>query len=221
MSPRALSVRRRSCGAFTLIEVLTAITIALLIVGAVSYIFSQATRVFATAQGRLQIDQQARAVFDLMERDLQGAMSVKTGVQYCYFVGTDATIKFVSTSGSQGMDLVEALYHFDPTTKRLYRAVRTDNTRTPSGLAGLLLGGIPTSGLSEDAILVEKVTAIPGQKIFRYSADGTTFTDAWTLDGAGGLKPLPRAIRVSLRISDSTDRFREDMSRTIWIPRGR
>ncbi len=222
---------------FTLIEVLTAITIALLIVGAVSAIFSQATRIFASAQGRLQIDQQARAVFDLLERDLQGAVIVNTGAGDRYFYGNGTTLQFLTTTGSAGaedhaaytydVDLVEVLYHFDETGKKLHRIVRMANTQTPSALSAI--APILPAAVSDDSLLVDGVfkatdpangtTPVPA---FRFCTDptGATFADTCTVNGGAGGKP-PLAVRIYFRFTDSTGRFKEDIGRAIFIPGGR
>lgn len=222
---------------FTLIEVLTAITIAVLILGSITYIFAQASRTFAGAQARVQIYQQTRAVFDLLERDLEAARTIDLngdGTRDRYFVGTATTLQFVSATGSAGAadrpagvaydgEIVEVLYHFDSTANKLYRAVRMAGTYKPTA-AGWLAGltpPIPASDAGPDTLLVEGVFPAKDpadspsgtdQSVFQFSTDGTVFTSSHTANAvpAGNStdqKP-PLAVKVFARIVDDPARYK-------------
>ncbi len=74
-------INRASCGGWTLIELLVAISLSIILVGAMAQAFSKATDVFEIGSARLSIYNEVRTALDNMGRDLTGAMSTNTGSQ--------------------------------------------------------------------------------------------------------------------------------------------
>ncbi len=73
------TVRRRSCGGFTLVELLVASAITVVLAGIMVAILAQMARTWARASGGLTATQQAEQALDLLARDLRSAVLRRDG----------------------------------------------------------------------------------------------------------------------------------------------
>jgi len=69
-------VFRRGSPAFTLVELLVAVALMTIFLTMVATVFTQSQGAFSKARASVAMSQEARAVFDIMQRDLQAAMLV-------------------------------------------------------------------------------------------------------------------------------------------------
>ncbi|MCX7915757.1 MAG: type II secretion system GspH family protein [Verrucomicrobiae bacterium] len=68
------------CAAFTLLELLAAITVLVLLSGALFAVFNQASRTWTLAESRTETFQAARLALELIARELEGAMVASNSV---------------------------------------------------------------------------------------------------------------------------------------------
>ena len=132
----------RDEGGFTLLELMTALTITSLLVVMLFAAFDQASKAWTTAENRVETFQTGRAILDLMTRDLaQTCPNAPTNFIAGVFGGL-TTNSFTTAVGANGAtsDLCDVSYVFDPATHSLTRSTWPWNSvsllwSTPTDLA--------------------------------------------------------------------------------------
>lgn len=67
---------------FTLIELMVAVSLMVILISGVVYIFFHSTQMFSMAEGLMKIFQNARAAFGIMGREISGCYSLESGQQW-------------------------------------------------------------------------------------------------------------------------------------------
>jgi type II secretory pathway pseudopilin PulG len=122
----AVSRRLKATAAFTLIELMTAIVILIMLVGMLVVTFNSASTAWRAGERDVERFQDARAIFDLIARDLQQAY-VSPNIQF-YASDDKHSMAFgaVVSDNPNAVDLAEVVYwlNLDETTTppfKLYR----------------------------------------------------------------------------------------------------
>ena len=109
-----MKFRRNTEGGFTLLELLTDISILAVMVVMLFAAFSQASRAWLVAENRVETFTQARSALDLLTRELSQAITTSN----ISFLGSTTNVAFVapiSTSAADLVDLEEVVYQWTGT----------------------------------------------------------------------------------------------------------
>jgi|GEM_PF-1451604 len=108
---------------FTLLELLTALTITIMLVGMLFAAFNQASRAWTSAESQTETFQTGRAILDLMARDLAQACPNASANFTAGFDATLTTNSFTTAIGTNGAvsDLCDVSYEFNPEKLSLTR----------------------------------------------------------------------------------------------------
>ena len=188
--------------AFTLIEIVIAISLASVIILGTAIIFKQASSAFSRSDARSEVYQNVRATFDIIKRDISGAT---LNTNYELFKGEPNTITFLSsTSNNNGQPIALIKYFLDGNT--LIKSENTDtdflnagisnfSASTATGFLGFNVSALQFNYFDKDAIVNWKNTW--DSTVKRY---------------------LPDSIEVKITISDILNRYTETSTNIISIP---
>lgn len=150
---------------FTLAEFMVAMTISLIIIGALSSIYVSSTQSFRSNDNFARIQENSRIAFDLMSRDLR-----QTGYTGCN--SDQKTIKNVLNSSSGVMwNFAAPVYG--------YESLASSWNVTPDAA---LTGPVPTAGLNHDILVVRSLDDGGGT-----ITDNTSSTGTLTVTGQSGI----------------------------------
>ncbi len=188
--------------AFTLIEIVIAISLASVIILGTAIIFKQASSAFSQSDSRNEVYQNVRATFDMIKRDISGSV---LNTNYELFKGEPDTITFLSsTSNNNGQPIALIKYFLNDNiliksentdTDFLNSSISDIGAATASGLLGYNVSALQFNYFDKDAVIKWKNTW-----------DSTV------------KKYLPDAIEVKITISDIRNRYTETSSNIISIP---
>ncbi len=188
--------------AFTLIEIVTAISLASVIILGTAIIFKQASSAFSQSDARNEIYQNVRTTFDIIKRDIFGSV---LNTNFELFKGKPDTITFLSsTSNNNDQPIVLIKYFLSGNT--LFKLENTDNdflnasisdigAATATGLLGYNVSSLQFNYFDMDAVVKWKNTWDSSVK-----------------------KYLPDAIEVKITISDMRNRHTKTSTNIISIP---
>ncbi len=188
--------------AFTLIEVVIAISLATVIILGTATIFKQASSAFSQSDARSEVFQNTRAIIDIINRDISGAT---LNANHELFNGKPNAITFLSsTSNNNGQPIALIKYFLNDNT-----IIKSENTDT--GLLNASISDVDASTttgvLSYNASILQ----------FNYFDQGAVvkWTNRWD---STKKKYLPDAVEVKLTISDVLNRYTETSTSIISIP---
>jgi len=191
-----------SHSAFTLIEIVIAISLASVIILGTAAIFKQVSTAFSQSDSRNEVYQNVRAAFDIIKRDISGA-ALNTNFEL--FKGEPNTLTFLSsTSNNNGQPIALIKYFLDGNT--LIKSENTDaeflnasisdiDVATATGSLGFNVSALQFNYFDKAAVVKWKNTW-----------DSTV------------KKYLPDAIEVKMTISDIRNRHTETSTNIISIP---
>jgi prepilin-type N-terminal cleavage/methylation domain-containing protein len=191
-----------SHSAFTLIEIVIAISLASVIILGTATIFKQASSAFSQSDARNEVYQNVRATFDIIKRDISGA-ALNTNFEL--FKGESDSLTFLSsTSNNNGQPIAFIKYFLNGNT--LIKSENTDadflnvsisdmNVATATGVLGYNVNALQFNYFEKDAVVKWKNTW-----------DSTV------------KKYLPDAIEVKMITSDIRNRHTETSTNIISIP---
>lgn len=228
--------RKKNSAGFTLIEMLVAMALMLMLSGMLFQVFTSAREVSRKSDACIEIYQNARCMFDFLERDLSGAVLVGKTTSFPdgrYFelcnddegaVSDDAgvphyhdSIRLVSRSIAKYGEIVEVGYYLTVDTtdsrkselKRYYDHAGT-NPSTGDDL-DVSVGATVWDGFyKSDDVVARGVTDL---NIDYRLGDGTDWTDPddWAVgtgdDWVTSLTTLPKLVRITAYITDSNGIF--------------
>ncbi len=191
-----------SYSAFTLIEIVIAISLASVIILSTAIIFKQASSAFSQSDSRNEIYQNVRATFDIIKRDISGAV---LNTNFELFKGEPDTITFLSSTSNDN-DQPIALIKYFLSGNALFKSENTDtdflnasmsgfDMATATGLLGYNVSALQFNYFDMDAAVKWKNTWDSTEKEY-----------------------LPDAIEVKMTISDIRNRHTETPTSIISIP---
>ncbi len=191
-----------SHSAFTLIEIVIAISLASVIILGIAIIFKQASSAFSQSDARNEVYQNVRATFDIIKRDISGAT---LNTSYELFKGEPNAITFLSsTSNKNGQPIALIKYFLNGNT-----LIKSENTGTDFLNASISDIGVATA----TGLLGYNVSALQ----FNYFDKDAVVKWKNTWDSTVK-KYLPSAIEVKMTISDMRNRHTETSTNIISIP---
>jgi prepilin-type N-terminal cleavage/methylation domain-containing protein len=191
MNPFLQRNRCRANGGFTLLELMTALTITSMLVVMLFAAFDQASRAWTAAENRTETFQVGRAILDLMARDLaQACPNAPTNFTAGFTVNL-TTNSFSTTIGTNGAvsDLCDVSYVFDSTTHSLTRSTMPWTS--------------PFSFWSAPTDLADTGTVLNCSFVYYTNAFTTGFTNTYdsTAPSFGGRPPA--AVQIWLDLLDA------------------
>ncbi len=186
--------------AFTLVELIVAISLAAMIMVITAIIFKQASSAFSKADARSEVYQNVRAVFNIIKRDISGAM---LNTNYELFKGELNTITFLSST-SNNNDQPITLIQYSLNGNTLDKSENTDTSFLNESISSF--GPATKSG-----ILGLNVSTLQ----FRYQDTDGTWNNTWD---STTKKYLPDAVEVEMAVSDTLNRYTETSTNIISIP---
>ena len=174
---------------FTLIELLVAVSLAAMIMLVTAMIFKQASKAFSESDARNEVYQNVRAAFDVIKRDISGAV---LNADYEWFKGEPNTITFLSsTSNDNDQPITLIKYFLNGNT--LNKSENTDTAFLNASISSF--GAATTTG-----ILGFNVSTLQ----FMYRDTDGTWGDTWV---STATEYLPDAVEVKMTISDMQNRY--------------
>ncbi len=200
--PGQASIVNRRCSAFTLVELIVAISLSAMIMVITAIIFKQASSAFSQSDARNEVYQNVRAVFDIIKRDIFGST---LNTNYELFKGELNTVTFLSsTSNNNDQPIMLIKYFLNGNT--LNKSENTDTaflnehisdfgTATTTGILGFNVSTLQFKYYDKDAV-----------PKWENTWDSTT------------KKYLPDAVAVEMTISDMRNRYTGTSTTIISIP---
>jgi type II secretory pathway component PulJ len=198
---RKLSIFRNNA-AFTIIELIVAITLASMIILITAMIFKQASSAFSESDARNEVYQNVRAAFDIVKRDISGAV-LNTNREL--FKGEMNTITFLSSTSNNNDQPITLIKYFLQ-SNTLNKSENTDTAYLNAGISDF--GTATTTG-----IMGFNVKTLQ----FKYRDTDGNWANTWDCPGTG-TAILPDAVEVKMTISDMRDRYTGTSTSIIAIP---
>ena len=204
--------------AFTLVELIVAISLAAMIVLITAMIFKQASNAFSKSDARSEVYQNVRAAFDIIKRDISGS-TLNTNYEL-FKAFNDISADTYSTIGAkEGSDILTLLSsapnledkpialitYFLDTNNILNKAEITDTSTLNSSIAGFNPNDATGYQLGFNVNTLQ----------FRYHDTDGTWGDTWD---STTKKYLPDAVEVEMTISDMRNRYTGTSTTIISIP---
>jgi prepilin-type N-terminal cleavage/methylation domain-containing protein len=226
---------RRPAG-FTLIELLISVVLMVILVGVVVVVFVNTSEVMTASEAKMEVYQNARAVFEIMARDMAGiqvstfrGMGIRQPTVYStvysntsgeYFVGFFTIGSWRQPSGA-GSGTAEIEYRLRSTGSAGLGLVNIERALTYTNSVGTL---VTTTNL-----LGQYVNNTGGALRFRieyYNKDpafppvNRFIEPPTTLRFFQTSATVPSAIRISMDLRDRRTKVVRSFSRVIWIATG-
>ncbi|MDR4498595.1 MAG: GspJ family type II secretion system protein [Candidatus Scalindua sp.] len=204
--------------AFTLVELIVAVSLASIIIFITVTLFNQASTVFSEADACNEVYQNARSVFDIMKRDISGSTLNANNELFKSFDNIDSN-DYLTISAKGGSDIltllsctpnnagkpVALITYFLTTTNILKKAeITLDNTIN----ADMSSFDPDTATGSELGFNIETLQ-------FKYLDRDGTWKNSWD---SITKRYLPDAIEVTMTISDMRNRYSRKFTRIHSIP---
>ena len=210
------SLQNRS--AFTLVELIVAISLAAMIILITAIIFKQASSAFSKSDARSEVYQNVRAAFDIIKRDISGA-TLNTNYELFKAFNNVSAASYSTIGAKEGSDILTLLSstpnlddrpialitYFLDTNNILNKAEITDTSTLNSSIAGFNPNDATGYQLGLNVSTLQ----------FRYLDTDGTWGDTWD---STTKKYLPDAVEVAMTISDMRNRHTGTSTNIISIP---
>ncbi len=189
--------------AFTLIELIVAISLASILILATAMIFKQASSAFTESDARNEVYQNVRAAFDIIKRDVSGAT---LNTNHEWFKGDLNNMIFLSSTPNninQPIALIEYslsgnTLNKSEITNATFHNISSFGTATATGILGLNVKTLQ----------------------FRFRK-GINWYNSWDSTGTNTAQQyiLPDAVEVKMAVSDTLNRYTGTSTNIISIMR--
>ena len=226
---KSSSLQNRS--AFTLVELLVAVALASILILVTAMIFKQASSAFSESDARNEVYQNVRAAFDIIKRDISGAMLNTNYELFKSFDNIDENdypsikakdksdiLTFLSSTPNLEDKPVALITYYLHTDNILYKLEKTGTNTLNTSIAGF-------DPDTEDKTTYKKLGLNVSTLQFRHlDTDGTTCvgkregdvgSEEWD---STTKKYLPDAVEVKMTVSDTRNRYTGTSTNIISIP---
>ncbi|MGQ9558199.1 MAG: PilW family protein [Desulfurispora sp.] len=148
-------MKKRSQSAFTLVEVVVAMAIFTMVLGATLLIYQHSLQSWARTDSATTVQENLRLVLDRMTRELRTAVSIEEAA----VVNGQTTISFQTYISQNNVPVLKTItYYHDPTSQQIYRSV---GTGSPNPLAEDI-SGLELFYYDQDQSLLGQNNVLPG-----------------------------------------------------------
>lgn len=200
---------------FTLVELLVAVTLMVILIGAIVLIFDRSTKIFTTSEANMTVMQNVRVAFDSMAKELAGAQAGSIAAIPTSTADTQTLLTFqsiISVEDVTGLGTIEYLIiAVNNSNNQRWRLFRKFSLEKPDGttLAGqdILCQFIhaPRNGVAP-GIDFAIATFLKDENRWKIPATADDIT-------SGGVG----AVRVKMDVTDIKTRLVRTVSRIFWI----
>ncbi len=204
--------------AFTLIELIVAISLAAMIILITAIIFKQASNAFSKSDARNEVYQNVRTAFDIIKRDISGA-TLNTNYELFKAFNNVSAASYSTIGAKEGSDILTLLSstpnlddrpialitYFLDTGNILNKAEITGTSTLNSSIAGFNPNDATGYQLGFNVSTLQ----------LRYLDTDGTWGDTWD---STTKKYLPDAVEVAMTISDMRNRYTGTSTNIISIP---
>lgn len=208
-----------NCSAFTLIELIVAISLSAMIILITAIIFKQASSAFSESDARNEVYQNVRMAFDIIKRDISGAtlntnyelfkaFNNVSAASYSTIGAKEGSDIFTLLSGTPNLDdkPIALITYYLKTDNVLYKLEKTGTSTLNTSIAGF-------DPDTETSYLELGLNVSTLQ--LRYLDTNGTWGDTWD---STTKKYLPDAVEVEMTVSDMRNRYTGTSTTIISIP---
>jgi prepilin-type N-terminal cleavage/methylation domain-containing protein len=208
-----------SRSAFTLVELIVAISLAAMIMVITAIIFKQASSAFSQSDARSEVYQNVRTAFDIIKRDISGATLNTNYELFKSFDNIDAGDYSAGIKAKEGSDILTLLSSTpnleDKPMALITYFLNTSNILSKAEITGTSTLNSPIAGFNPNDATGYQLGFNVSTLQFRYQDTDGTWGDTWD---STTKKYLPDAVEVAMTISDMRNRYTGTSTNIISIP---
>ncbi|MCP4252914.1 MAG: prepilin-type N-terminal cleavage/methylation domain-containing protein [Candidatus Scalindua sp.] len=217
---KSSNVQNRS--AFTLIELIVAISLASILILVTAMIFKQASSAFSQSDARSEVYQNVRAAFDIIKRDISGA-TLNTRYELFQAFNDVSAASYNTIGAKEGSDIITLLSSTpnlaDKSVALITYFLSTDNILNKAEITSTNTLNTSISGFDPDSATGYKLGLNVSTLQFRYQDTDGTWIDTWKTGTNTAYQYLPNAVEVKMTVSDTLNRYTGTSTNIISIPR--
>jgi len=211
-------INHQSKAAFTLVELIVAISLAAMIILITAIIFRQASSAFSESDARNEVYQNVRTAFDIIKRDISGS-TLNTNYELFKAFDDVSAATYNIIEAKEGSDIL-TLLSSTPTLPDKPVALITYfldiyNTLRKAEITGTSTLNSSIAGFDPDTATGYQLGFNVSTLQFRYQDTDGTWGDTWDSTTS---KYLPDAVEVAMTISDMRNRYTGTSTNIISIP---
>ncbi len=215
---RKLSTFRNN-SAFTLVELIVAISLATMIILITAIIFKQASRAFSKSDARNEVYQNVRTTFDIIKRDISGS-TLNTNNELFKAFNNVSAASYSTIGAKEGSDILTLLSStpnlYDRPIALITYYLKTDNVLYKLEKTGTSTLNTSIAGFDPDTETSYRELGFNVSTLqLRYLDTDGTWGDTWD---STTKKYLPDAVEVAMTISDMRNRYAGTSTTIISIP---
>ena len=204
--------------AFTLVELVVAISLAAMIILITATIFKQASSAFSQSDARSEVYQNVRATFDIIKRDISGA-TLNTNYELFKAFNNVSAVTYSTIGAKEGSDILTLLSSTPNLDDRPIALITyfldTNNILNKAEITGTSTLNSSIAGFNPNDATGYQLGLNVSTLQFRYLDTDGTWGDTWD---STTKKYLPDAVEVAMTISDMRNRYTGTSTNIISIP---
>ncbi len=204
--------------AFTLVELIVAISLAAMIILITAIIFKQASSAFSKSDARSEVYQNVRATFDIIKRDISGA-TLNTNYELFKAFNNVSAASYSTIGAKEGSDILTLLSSTPNLDDRPIALITyfldTNNILNKAEITGTSTLNSSIAGFNPNDATGYQLGLNVSTLQFRYLDTDGTWGDTWD---STTKKYLPDAVEVAMTISDMRNRYTGTSTTIISIP---
>lgn len=211
----------QSKSAFTLIELIVAISLASILILVTVMIFKQASSAFSQSDARSEVYQNVRAAFDTIKRDISGA-TLNTRYKLFKAFNNVSAASYSTIGAMEGSDIITLLSSTpnleDKPVALITYYLKTDNVLYKLENTGTSTLNSEISSFPDLGTTYKELGFNVSTLQFGYQDTDGTWADTWETGTNTTYQYLPNAVEVEMTISDTLNRYTVTSTNIISIP---
>ncbi|ODS32410.1 MAG: hypothetical protein SCARUB_02477 [Candidatus Scalindua rubra] len=204
--------------AFTLVELIVALSLASMIILVTAIIFKQASTAFSESDARNEVYQNVRAAFDILKRDISGSVLNANHELFKAFNDVSAS-SYNNIGAKEGSDIITLLSSTpnleDKPIALITYFLNTNNILSKAEITGTSTLNTSIASFDPDTATGYQLGFNVSTLQFRYQDTDGTWGDTWD---STTKRYLPDAVEVKMTISDMRNRYTGTSTSIISIP---
>ncbi len=211
----------QSKSAFTLIELIVAVSLASVLILVTAMIFKQASSAFSQSDARSEVYQNVRAAFDTIKKDISGA-TLNTRYELFKAFNNVSAASYSTIGAKEGSDIITLLsstpnFEDKPIALITYY-LKTDNILYKLENTGTSTLNSPINSFPDSGTTYKELGFNVSTLQFRYQDRDGSWEDTWETGTNTSYQYLPNAVEVKMTVSDTLNRYTGTSTNIISIP---